>query len=363
MFHLQQLSDLSTETPRALRLNMLHCIGDVSQLVSFVQFRKDFVYAIATMGMHNRNCHGRVKSLAANGRRQVKTISAGLLDVAYCETGPADGPAVILLHGFPYDIHAYDAVATRLTAAGRRCIVPYLRGYGPTRFRSPSTPRSGQQGALAADLLALMDALALPQAVLAGYDWGGRAACIVAALWPGRVTGLVSGTGYNIQDIAAAGTPQPAEQEYRLWYQYYFGTARGEAGLAADRRGLCRLLWRLWSPNWAFSDSMFDRTAAAFDSPDFVEVVIQSYRHRFAAASGDPAFAAIEQRLAASPPIGVPTIVLHGQDDGVSPPALSAEHGRHFSGRYERRVVPGAGHNLPQETPEAFVQAVLDVAP
>jgi pimeloyl-ACP methyl ester carboxylesterase len=291
----------------------------------------------------------------------MRHVTAGALDIATIEAGPPDGPAVILLHGFPYDVHAYDAVLPILAAAGRRCIVPYLRGYGPTRFRSASTPRSGQQAALGADLLALMDALALPQAVLAGYDWGGRAACIVAALWPERVSGLVSVTGYNIQDIAAARTPQPPEQEHRLWYQYYFHTARGRAGLAADRWGLCRLLWRLWSPTWPFGEATFARTAAAFDNPDFVELVIHSYRHRFGDAPGDPALAEIEQRLAGAPMIGVPAIVLHGQDDGVSPPVQSEEHGRHFSGRYERRVVPGAGHNLPQEAPEAFAQAVLAV--
>jgi pimeloyl-ACP methyl ester carboxylesterase len=291
----------------------------------------------------------------------MKHVAAGALDVAYIEAGPPDGPAVILLHGFPYDVHAYDAVVPALAAAGRRCIVPYLRGYGPTRFRSASTPRSGQQAALGADLLALMNALALPHAVLAGYDWGGRAACIVAALWPQRVSGLVSGTGYNIQDIKAAGTPQPPEQEHRLWYQYYFHTERGQAGLEADRRGICRLLWRLWSPSWVFDEATFTRTAEAFDTPDFVEVVIHSYRHRFGDTPGDPALEEIEQRLAATPVIGVPAIVLHGQDDGVSPPALSVEHGRHFSGRYERRVVAGAGHNLPQEAPEAFARAVLEV--
>ncbi len=291
----------------------------------------------------------------------MKRIAAGALDVAYHEAGPPDGPAVILLHGFPYDVHAYDAVTPILAAAGRRCIVPYLRGYGPTRFRSTGTPRSGQQAALGADLLALMDALALPQAVLAGYDWGGRAACIVAALWPERVSGLVSGAGYNIQDIAAAGTPQPPELEHKLWYQYYFHTERGRAGLAADRQGICRLLWRLWSPSWAFDEAAFARTAEAFDNPDFVEVVIHSYRHRFGGAPGDPALDGIEQRLAATPGIGVPAIVLHGQDDGVAPPVLSAEHGRYFSGRYERRVVAGAGHNLPQEAPEAFARAVLEV--
>ncbi|MEJ1978157.1 MAG: alpha/beta hydrolase [Acetobacteraceae bacterium] len=292
----------------------------------------------------------------------MKQIDAGALSVAYEESGPADGRPVILLHGFPYDVRAYDAVAPALAAARCRVIVPYLRGYGPTRFRVAATPRSGQQAALGADLLALMDALGLRQAVLAGYDWGGRAACIVAALWPERVRGLVSVTGYNIQDIAAAANPAPPELEWRFWYQYYFHSERGRAGLQADRRAFCRLLWRLWSPSWAFDDAAFAATAASFDNPDFVEVVIHSYRHRFGYAPGDPALQPIEQRLAQQPRITVPSIVLHGADDGVDPPGPSAAAaGSRFTARYEHRVIPGAGHNLPQETPAAVSAAVLDL--
>ena len=290
----------------------------------------------------------------------MKQIVAGVLEVAYLETGPSDGAPVILLHGFPYDVHAYDAVAERLAAAGRRCIVPYLRGYGPTRFLAADTPRSGQQAALGADLLALMDALEIPSAVLAGYDWGGRAACIVAALWPDRVRGLVSsGSGYNIQDIADARNPLAPEQEYRFWYQYYFHSERGRAGLAANRRALCRLLWRLWSPSWAFDEATFERSAAAFDNPDFVDVVIHSYRHRFGGISGDPALDAIERRLAAQPDIAVPSIVLQGADDGVDPPEAVDNDAPHFEGPYERRTIPGAGHNLPQEVPMEYADAVL----
>ena len=293
----------------------------------------------------------------------MKRIVAGVLDVAYLETGPADGGPVILLHGFPYDVHAYDEVAERLAAAGRRCIVPYLRGYGPTRFLSFDTPRSGQQAALGADLLALMDALAIPRAVLAGYDWGGRAACIVAALWPERVSGLVSGgSGYNIQNIAAAAKPLAPEQEHRFWYQYYFHSERGRAGLTANRRALCRLLWRLWSPSWTFDDATFERSAAAFDNPDFVDVVIHSYRHRFGGIPGDPAVQAIEDLLARQPDIAVPSIVLEGADDGVDPPETVDTDAAHFKGPYERRTVPRAGHNLPQEAPEAYAEAVLAVA-
>lgn len=288
----------------------------------------------------------------------MKHREAGVLNVAYNECGPISGPPVLLLHGFPYDVHAYDDCARRLVAAGCRCIVPYLRGFGATRFLDPATPRSGQQAALAVDLLALMEALGLGPAVLAGYDWGGRAACIAAALWPNRVRGLVTGTGYAIQDIAAAARPQAAEQEHRLWYQYYFHTARGEAGLRTNRDEFCRLLWRLWSPGWAFDEPTFQRSAAAFSNPDFVEIVIHSYRHRFGYAAGDPAYAEIEHRLASGPPIAVPAIVLHGARDGVSPPEASA-HNSQFIGPYHRQVVPGAGHNLPQEAPAAFADAVL----
>jgi pimeloyl-ACP methyl ester carboxylesterase len=252
------------------------------------------------------------------GHSPLQIVAAGALATAYLEAGPADGPPVVLLHGFPYDVHAYGAVAEHLAAAGRRCIIPYLRGYGPTRFRDPAALRSGQQAALAADLLALLDALALPDAVLAGYDWGGRAACIVAALWPDRARGLVTCTGYNIQNIAAAGAPASPEHERRLWYQYYFHAERGRAGLTVNRRALCRLLWQLWSPEWQFDDATFDRSAAAFDNPDFVDVVIHSYRHRFGSlAPGDPAYDAIERQLAAQPVITVPTINLHGDADGV----------------------------------------------
>jgi pimeloyl-ACP methyl ester carboxylesterase len=302
---------------------------------------------------------------AIRGRREcgMKRVRAGVLDVAYLESGPADGPPVILLHGFPYDVRAYDAVAARLAAAGRRCIVPYLRGYGPTRFLDAATPRSGEQAVLGADLLALMDALAIRRAVLGGYDWGGRAACILAALWPERTAGLVScGAGYNIQDIASAGRPLSPEQEHRFWYQYYFHSERGRAGLAANRRAFCELLWRLWSPTWRFAAATFAATAPAFDNPDFVEVVIHSYRHRFGGIPGDPAVAGIEARLARQPAIGVPSIVLQGGDDGVDPPAASDADAPHFTGPYAREVLPGIGHNLPQEAPDAFAAAVLRLA-
>ncbi len=268
---------------------------------------------------------------------------------------------VILLHGFPYDIRAYDEVAPRLAAAGCRVIVPYLRGYGPTRFRSADTPRSGQQAVLGNDLRALMDALAIRSAVLGGYDWGGRAACIVAALWPERVAGLVSCNGYNIQNIASSGRPAPPDMEHKFWYQYYFHSERGRAGLEANRHPYCKLLWRLWSPNWQFDDATYDRSAVSFENPDFVEVVIHSYRHRYALVPGDEAVEEIEARLAERPLISVPTVAMDGGGDGVISPNGCAGHERFFTGPYRREVVPSVGHNLPQEAPEEFAQAILSL--
>jgi pimeloyl-ACP methyl ester carboxylesterase len=291
----------------------------------------------------------------------LERLRTASLEIAYTASGPPDGEPVVLLHGFPYAPQAYDDIVPPLVEAGCRTIVPYLRGYGPTRFLRAETPRSGQQAALGQDLLDLLDLLGLERATLVGYDWGGRAACIVAALWPARVRGLVSVTGYNIQNIAAASRPAAPEQEHRLWYQYYFHTPRGRAGLETQRGPLCRLLWRLWSPTWHFDDATFARSAAAFDNPDFVEVVIHSYRHRYGYVEGDPALEAIEQRLVKQPDISVPTINLHGGDDGVTPPAPSDPHAAHFSGPYTRRIVPGAGHNLPQETPAAVVAAVREL--
>ena len=293
----------------------------------------------------------------------LRHITAGVLDIAYAESGPASGPPVFLMHGFPYDIHTYAEVAPLLAAAGCRVIVPYLRGFGPTRFVSGTTLRSGEQAALGADLLALMDALAVPQALLAGYDWGGRAACVVAALWPERCAGLVSFNSYNIQNIARAMEPDTPANEHSLWYQYYFHSERGRAGLARDRRAFIRLLWQLWSPTWAFDDATFARSAPAFDNPDFVDVVIQSYRHRFGLVPGDPAYAQIESRLAAQPAIAVPTITFDGADDGVRPPAEATAHAHRFTGPRTHRVVPGVGHNMPQEAPRVFAEAVLELLP
>ncbi|MEI7925881.1 MAG: alpha/beta hydrolase [Chloroflexota bacterium] len=290
----------------------------------------------------------------------MKYVEAGVLRVAYEEHGDPSGSPVVLLHGFPYDVRAYDEVAPRVAAAGARVLIPYLRGYGPTQFLDSSTLRSGQQAALATDLHSFMDALGLSRTVLAGFDWGGRAACIVSALWPERVTGLVTQNGYNVQDIAHSGQPARPENEWRHWYQYYFHGERGRAGLAANRQELCRLLWRLWSPKWDFDDATYARTAQSFDNPDFVDVVIHSYRHRFALAGGDPSLEEIEKRIAMLPEISVPTIHLDGLDDGVSAVGGTAAPAGHFTGPYEFRAVSDAGHNVPQEAPEAFAEAVID---
>ena len=290
-----------------------------------------------------------------------RNVKAGALSVALYQCGPADGPPVFLMHGFPYDIHAYAEVAPRLADAGCRVYVPYLRGFGPTRFLSETTPRSGEQAALGADLLALMDALSIPRAVLAGYDWGGRAACVIAALWPERCAGLVSLNSYNIHDVARAMEPDTPANEQSLWYQYYFHNERGRAGLTRHRRDLIRLLWQSWSPTWAFDEATFLRSAPAFDNPDFVDVVIHSYRCRYGLEPGDPTYAQIEERLTRLPPINVPSITFDGEDDGVRPPATAAASAHRFTGPRSHRIVPGAGHNLPQEKPEMFAAAVLEL--
>jgi len=293
--------------------------------------------------------------------RAVRHIRTGVLEMAYEESGPEAGYPILLLHGFPYDPRAFDETALALAAAGYRAIVPYLRGYGETRFLSPAAMRSGQQAAIGRDVLDFMDALKIPNAVLVGFDWGGRAACVVSALWPERVRGLVSCNGYTIQDIAASAKPASPEQENRLWYQYYFHTERGRAGLQANRHDFCKLLWRLWSPSWKFDDATYDATAVSFNNPDFVDVVIHSYRHRFGYAPGDPALQSVEVSLAKQPVISVPTIVLQGGADGVNSVAGSAPQDRLFTGRFERRLIPGIGHDVPQEAPMETIRAALDL--
>ncbi len=291
----------------------------------------------------------------------LRRVHAGVLEIACYDAGPPDGPAVLLMHGFPYDIHSYVDVAPMLVKQGCRVIVPYLRGYGPTRFLDPATPRSGEQAAIASDMIALMESLDVPRAVFAGYDWGGRAACIGAALWPERCLGLVSVNGYLIQDIAKAMVPARPEHEMALWYQYYFQLERGRAGLAANRREIARILWKQWSPNWDFDDATFERTAAAHDNSDYVDVVIHSYRHRFGVAAGDPRYAGLQQRLAALPPIEVPAITLDGAADGVVPATDGSAQAAKFAGPRVHRVLARVGHNFPQEAPEAFAAAIMEL--
>jgi pimeloyl-ACP methyl ester carboxylesterase len=313
--------------------------------------------------MEPRSARSATPARAPSSKRlePLRHVDAGVLNIAYYEAGPAEGPVVVLLHGFPYDIHSYVDVAPMLAAEGCRAIVPYLRGYGPTCFRDSATPRSGEQAAVGADLMALMDVLSITRAVFAGYDWGGRAACIGAALWPERCAGLVSVNSYLIQNIARSMVPAKPEHEVALWYQYYFQLERGRAGLAANRRGIARILWQQWSPNWQFDDASFERTAAAHDNPDYVDVVIHSYRHRYGLADGDPRYADIQRRLAALPVITVPTITLDGAADGVAPATDGTASAAKFTGRRTHHVIPHAGHNLPQEEPEAFAGAVMEL--
>jgi pimeloyl-ACP methyl ester carboxylesterase len=289
----------------------------------------------------------------------VRTVRTSTLEIGYEERGEPAGAPVILLHGFPDDAHAWDAVAPPLAAKGCRVLAPYLRGYGPTRFLDAGAPRMAQQAAIGQDLLDFMDALGLERAALAGYDWGGRAACIVAILAPARVRALVTIGGYNVQNTLAPPKPASASQERANWYQWYFNTERGRLGLETNRREICRLLWGDWSPGWRFDDATFERTAAAFDNPDFVPVVIHSYRHRHRNAPGDPRFDAIERRLAERPRIEVPSVILQGRDDTVDPPRRSETHRALFPDSTERHVVPDAGHFMPREQPGVVVDALL----
>ena len=292
----------------------------------------------------------------------VKQIDAGVLNVGYIDAGRADAPAVILLHGWPYDIHSFDDVVPLLVASGHRVIVPYLRGYGSTRFLSVSTPRNGQQGALAVDAVALMDALEIDRAIFAGFDWGARTADIVAALWPARCKALVSVSGYLIGSQEANKAPLPPTAELAWWYQYYFATERGRAGYEKYRKEFAKLIWQLASPKWEFDDATFDRSAAAFANPDHVSIVIHNYRWRLGLAQGESKYDELEQRLAAAPRITVPTITLEGDANGAPHPDPSTYAAR-FSGKYAHRLITGGvGHNLPQEAPKAFVDAIEEVA-
>jgi pimeloyl-ACP methyl ester carboxylesterase len=291
----------------------------------------------------------------------LKQIDAGVLNIGYAEAGPTNGPAVILLHGWPYDIHSYAEVTPLLASAGYRVIIPYLRGYGTTRFLSSETVRNGQQSVFAVDILALMDALKIEKAIIAGFDWGARTANIIAALWQQRCRAMVSVSGYLISNPEANKIPLPPKAEFEWWYQYYFATERGRAGYDKYRRDFGKLIWQLASPKWNFDDATYDRTAAAFNNPDHVSIVIHNYRWRLGLAKGEPKYDDLEKRLATGPPIAVPTITLEGDANGAPHPDPSS-YAKKFTGKYAHRLIKGAGHNLPQEAPQAFAEAVVEVA-
>lgn len=302
---------------------------------------------------------GEGRSTASFG--PLKQVDAGVLNVAYAESGPSSGPVVLLLHGWPYDIHTYVDAAPLLAAKGYRVIVPFLRGYGATRFRSDRTVRNGQQAALGADAIALLDALGIRTTIVAGCDWGARTACILAALWPERCKALVSVSGYLIGSQEVNKRPLPPAAEYQWWYQYYFATERGRAGYDANRREFAKLIWKTASPKWDFDDATFVRSAAAFDNPDHVAIVVHNYRWRLSLAEGEPEYDDLERRLAGAPVITVPTITLEGDANGAPHPPAEA-YAKKFSGKYRHRVVEGGvGHNLPQEAPQAFADAVIEV--
>ena len=291
----------------------------------------------------------------------LKQVDAGVLNVGYAEAGPADGLAVLLLHGWPYDIHSYVEVAPLLAAAGYRVVVPHLRGYGTTRFLSSGTFRNGQQSALAVDTVALMDALEIEQAILGGFDWGARTANVVATLWPERCRAIVSVSGYLIGSPEANQAPLPPAAELQWWYQYYFATERGRAGYDRFRRDFARLTWQIASPKWNFDAATFDRSAASFDNPDHVDIVIHNYRWRLGLAEGEPAYEELERRLAEAPVITVPTVTLEGDANGAPHPD-PASYAERFTGKYTHRLIAGGvGHNLPQEAPQAFAEAVVEV--
>jgi pimeloyl-ACP methyl ester carboxylesterase len=311
----------------------------------------------AQLGPMNSAAHAPPRSVAA-----LKQVKAGVLDVAYADAGPSNGAPVILLHGWPYDIHAFDEVAPILAAKGHRVVTPYLRGYGKTRFLSPDAMRNGQPAALATDVIDLMDALKIDRALIGGFDWGGRTADIVAALWPERVKALVAVSGYLIGSQAAGAQPLPPQAEYQWWYQYYFATERGRLGYEKNRHDFNKLIWKLASPQWKFDDATYKRSAASFENPDHVAIVIHNYRWRLGVAGGEATYDAIEQKLANAPTISVPTITMEGDANGAPHPPPDAYRAK-FTGKYEHRTITGGvGHNLPQEAPREFAQAVIDAA-
>jgi pimeloyl-ACP methyl ester carboxylesterase len=323
------------------------------------------VFAMADLGTppaRARDARVALPERDAKASFHIKQVKAGLLDVGYAEDGPPSGAPVLLLHGWPYDIHSFADVAPLLARAGYRVIVPYLRGYGSTRFLSDTAFRNGQPAAVARDAIALMDALHIQKAILAGFDWGGRTADIIAALWPERCQGLVSVSGYLIGSQASGKVPLPPDAELQWWYQFYFATERGQEGYAKYRHDFAKLIWKLASPKWNFDDAVFDRSAASFNNPDHVAIVMHDYRWRQGLANGEPQYDDIEKRLAAFPTIGVPTITMEGDANGAPHPDPSS-YAKKFTGRYQSRIIGGGiGHNLPQEAPQAFAKAIMDVA-
>ena len=329
------------------------------------QSRKEFlksagvVGAVAVAGGSSAVGGTRVQT---GVRQDVRTIQSAVLDIGYEETGNSAGFPIILLHGFPYDVRSWDGVVPPLVVAGHRVLVPYLRGYGPTRFRDPAAPRMAEQAAIAQDVIDFADALGLERFALAGFDWGNRAACITAILYPERVRAQVACGGYSVQNTVTPGRPASAAAEARLWYQWYFNTERGRAGLEANRRDIIRYLWDTWSPGWQYTDAAFDRSAPSFDNPDFVDVVIHSYRHRHVNAPGEERFLAVERRLAQRPQIEVPVIVLRGAESGFGRPSTDPSGDqRSFPSLVARRIVDGAGHDLPAHRPDAVSSALLEL--
>jgi pimeloyl-ACP methyl ester carboxylesterase len=347
--------------PREVSLNRRRFFTAAAMTAAAAQL--GIVDAIATDASTAAPTDAAARVLGANTSfAPLKQIDAGLLNVGYAEAGPANGPAVILLHGWPYDIYSFVDVAPLLAAKGYRVIVPYLRGYGTTRFLSAETFRNGQQSVVALDIITLMDALKIQKAVIGGFDWGARTADIIAALYPERCQALVSVSGYLIGAPEANKSPLPPKAEFLWWYQFYFATDRGRAGYEKNRRDFSKLIWQLASPKWNFDDATFDRTAASFDNPDHVAIVIHNYRWRLGLAEGESKYDDLEKKLAASPVITVPTITLEGDANGAPHPDPAA-YAKKFSGKYESRIIPGGiGHNLPHEAPTQFAQAILDVA-
>ena len=330
-----------------------------------VQSRREFLKSAGVAGAvaaAGRSAAARGSSAQPRVGGDVRMVETALLDIGYEESGDRAGFPVMLLHGFPYDVRAWDDVVQSLAVAGFRVLVPYLRGYGPTRFRDPSAPRMAEQAAIAQDVVDFADALGLERVALAGFDWGNRAACITAILHPERVRAQVAIGGYSVQNTVTPSGPAPAAAEARLWYQWYFQTERGRAGLEANRKDICRHLWNTWSPGWEYDNEAYDRSAVSFDNPDFVDVVIHSYRHRHGNAPGEDRFLAVERQLAERPPIGVPAIVLRGEDSGFGRPSPDPSGDqRRFTNLVARRIVEGAGHDLAPQRPDAVSSALLEL--